>query len=106
MRTRAEEGRDQDGRGGGLAMPHGHLQRARAAHHHVRQQRDRARREGKWEGAEVDGKKDDKVAAFLSFSIVMHTGSQENMPTHCLTVCPPTRVKEVLEVKGLRLRRG
>ena len=55
VRTCADEGEDQDGRGGGLAMPHGHLQRARAAHHHVRQQRDRARREGEWEGAEIDG---------------------------------------------------
>ena len=45
MRTCVEEGSDQDGRGGGLAMTHGHLHGPRAAHHHVRQQRDMARRD-------------------------------------------------------------
>ena len=58
METCADEWRDTDGRGGGLAMAHGHLHGPRAAHHHVRQQRDRARCEGEWEGAEVDAPED------------------------------------------------
>ena len=85
VRRCTEEGRDQDGRGGGLAMPYGHLHGRRAAHHHVRQQRDRARREGKWDGADFDGSCGGRSREFLSFSIVMHMGSHENMPTPCQT---------------------
>ena len=80
VRTCADERRDKDGRGGGLAMPYGHLHGQRAAHHHVRQQRDRARREGKWEGGEIDGSCGGRSCEFLSFSIVRHMGSTENEP--------------------------
>ena len=34
-------------------------------------------------------------ARFLSFSIVKHMGSHENMPTHCVTVYYTTRVKGI-----------
>jgi len=85
VRRCTEEGRDKDGRGGGLAMPYGHLHGRRAAHHHVRQQRDRARREGEWEKAEVDGSCGGRSREFLSFSIVLHMGSKENMPIHSLS---------------------
>ena len=42
--------------------------------------------------AEVEGDKMVQKARFLSFSIVKHMGSHENMPTHCVTVYYTTRV--------------
>ena len=45
--------------------------------------------------AEVEGDKMVQKARFLSFSIVKHMGSHENMPIHCLTVYVSTRVNQI-----------
>ena len=94
METCADEWRDKDDRGGGLTMPHGHLHGARATHYRVRAAARTGAPRGKVGEAEVEGDKMVQKARFLSFSIVKHMGSHENMPIHCLTVYRYTRVNK------------